>query len=91
LLSCENNSTEKHDKNMANINIDLSDCLVWTNIGNAPSPQEYYESIKQIPIKAYPNPVSEGNITFGFEIFYKKMSKVLLQSKQTKPRSEQVT
>jgi len=48
-------------------NIDLSDCLIWTNIGDAPSPQEYYASIKQIPIKAYPNPVSEGNITFEFE------------------------
>ena len=48
-------------------NIDLSDCLVWTNIGDAPSPHEYYESIKQIPITAYPNPVSDGNITFEFE------------------------
>jgi len=48
-------------------NIDLSDCFVWTNIGDAPSPKEYYASIKLIPIKAYPNPVTEGNITFGFE------------------------
>ena len=47
--------------------IDLSDCLVWTNIGNAPSPQEYYQSIKQIPIKAYPNPATKGKITFEFE------------------------
>ena len=46
---------------------DLSDCLVWTNIGNAPSPGEYYASIKQIPIRAYPNPASEGSITFEFE------------------------
>ena len=46
---------------------DLSDCLVWTNIGNAPSPAEYYASIKQIPIRAYPNPASEGSITFEFE------------------------
>jgi len=46
---------------------DLSDCLVWTNIGDAPGPAEYYESIKQIPIKAFPNPASEGNITFEFE------------------------
>ncbi len=46
---------------------DLSDCLVWTNIEDAPSPQEYYASIKQIPIKAYPNPVSKGQITFEFE------------------------
>ncbi|NOX48240.1 MAG: T9SS type A sorting domain-containing protein [Chlorobi bacterium] len=48
-------------------NIDLSDCFVWTNIGDAPGPAEYYESIKQIPIKAYPNPVSDGSITFEFE------------------------
>ena len=46
---------------------DLSDCLVWTNIGDAPSPGEYYASIKQIPIRAYPNPASEGSITFEFE------------------------
>ncbi|MBC8487043.1 MAG: T9SS type A sorting domain-containing protein [Bacteroidetes bacterium] len=47
--------------------IDLTDCLVWTNIGDAPSPQEYYESIKQIPIKAYPNPVNGGEVTFEYE------------------------
>lgn len=47
--------------------IDLTSCLVWTNIGDAPSPKEYYESIKKIPIKAYPNPVIEGSITFEYE------------------------
>jgi hypothetical protein len=47
--------------------IDLSDCLVWTDISEAPGPAEYYESIKQIPITAYPNPASKGSITFEFE------------------------
>jgi len=47
--------------------IDLSDCFIWTNIGDAPSPKEYYESIRKIPIKAYPNPVSDGSITFEYE------------------------
>ncbi len=47
--------------------IDLTSCLVWTNIGDAPSPKEYYESIRKIPIKAYPNPVTQGTITFEYE------------------------
>ena len=47
--------------------IDLTNCFVWTDIGKAPSPKEYYESIKKIPVKAYPNPATEGTITFEFE------------------------
>ena len=47
--------------------IDLSDCLIWTDIGEVPSPNEYYTSIKTIPITAYPNPATEGSITFEFE------------------------
>jgi hypothetical protein len=47
--------------------IDLSDCFVWTYIGDAPSPKEYYESIRKIPVKAYPNPVSDGSVTFEYE------------------------
>ncbi|MCD4696500.1 MAG: T9SS type A sorting domain-containing protein [Bacteroidales bacterium] len=47
--------------------IDLTNCFVWTDIGDAPSPKEYYESIRKIPIKAYPNPVSEGSVTFEYK------------------------
>ena len=46
--------------------IDLTDCFVWVDIGEAPSPKEYYASIQQIPVKAYPNPVNGGEITFEF-------------------------
>ena len=48
-------------------NIDLSDCFVWVNIGNAPSPKEYHSFIKTIPIKVYPNPAMVGPVTFKFE------------------------
>ena len=46
--------------------IDLSDCLIVTDVGEIPSPEEYYAKLKTIPIKAFPNPAKE-NITFGFE------------------------
>ncbi len=47
--------------------IDLTDCLVITNIGELPGPAQYYESLRWIPIKAYPNPVREGKVTLEFE------------------------
>ena len=47
--------------------IDISDCLIVTDVGEAPTPQEYYASLKKIPIKAYPNPATKGQITFEFE------------------------
>ena len=47
-------------------NIDLSDCLIVTDIGETPTPEEYYAKIKTIPIMAFPNP-ADDNITFGFE------------------------
>ncbi|MCD4728241.1 MAG: T9SS type A sorting domain-containing protein [Pirellulales bacterium] len=46
--------------------IDLTDCLIVTDVGEAPTPQQYYEGLKRIPIKAYPNPAS-NKITFAFE------------------------
>ena len=46
---------------------DLSDCLVWTNISEAPGPAEYYESVKWVPIRAWPNPSGTGLVSFGFE------------------------
>ena len=47
--------------------IDLTSCFVWTNIRDAPSPKEYYESIRKIPVKAYPNPATQGTITFEYK------------------------
>jgi len=47
--------------------IAMTDCFVWTNIGEAPTPKEYYSSLQQIPIKAFPNPATKGQITFEFE------------------------
>ena len=47
--------------------ISLDDCDIVVGIDEMPTPEEYYESLKWIPIKAYPNPVREGEITFEFE------------------------
>jgi hypothetical protein len=47
--------------------IDLTDCFVWTYIHDSPSPEEYYASLKKIPVKAYPNPVTGGSVTFEYE------------------------
>ncbi|MCD4697837.1 MAG: T9SS type A sorting domain-containing protein, partial [Bacteroidales bacterium] len=47
--------------------IDISDCLIITDVGEIPTPSEYYASLNTIPIKAYPNPVNGGEITFEFE------------------------
>jgi len=46
--------------------INLGDCDLITDIGEIPSPQEYYEGIKKIPIIAYPNP-AETKITLAFQ------------------------
>lgn len=47
--------------------LDLTTCLVVTDIGELPGPEEYYESIRHIPVKAHPNPVKEGRLTLEFE------------------------
>lgn len=47
--------------------IDLTDCPPTVSIGELPSPDEYYESIRWIPLKAYPNPVSGRELTIEFE------------------------
>ena len=47
--------------------IDITDCYIWTYIKDAPTPEEYYASLKKIPVKAYPNPATEGTITFEFK------------------------
>jgi len=47
--------------------MDLTNCLVITSIEDWPTPDKYYESIRWIPIKAYPNPVMDGKLTLEFE------------------------
>jgi len=47
--------------------MDLTNCLVITSIEDWPTPDEYYESIRWIPVKAYPNPVTEGKLSLEFE------------------------
>jgi hypothetical protein len=47
--------------------IDLTECLVITDIGELPGPAQYYESLRWIPIKAFPNPVKDGKVTLEFE------------------------
>ena len=42
----------------------LDNCYIVTDI---PSPEEYYAFINTIPIKAYPNPATQGTITFEYE------------------------
>ncbi|MDD3527239.1 MAG: T9SS type A sorting domain-containing protein, partial [Bacteroidales bacterium] len=40
---------------------------VVTDIEELPGPEEYYESIRHIPIKVHPNPVKDGRLTLEFE------------------------
>ena len=47
--------------------IDLTSCFVWTDVSEAPLPGEYYSFIKTIPVKVFPNPATEGSVTFAFE------------------------
>ncbi len=47
--------------------IDLSDCLIVTDVGETPTPQEYYAGLQSIPIKAFPNPAKEAELTFEFQ------------------------
>jgi hypothetical protein len=46
--------------------IDLTSCMVWTGTEEVPSPQQYYATIAQIPLTAYPNP-AETEITLAFQ------------------------
>ncbi|MBN1339244.1 MAG: hypothetical protein JXA03_07970 [Bacteroidales bacterium] len=47
--------------------VDLTNCFIWTDISETPSPGEYYSFIKTIPVKAFPNPATAGQVTFEFE------------------------
>lgn len=36
--------------------IDLTDCMVWTDIGEVPLPEEYYSKLNRILVRIFPNP-----------------------------------
>ena len=46
--------------------ISLEDCSIITSIDDASSPEDYYASLKTIPISTFPNPAKD-KITFAFE------------------------
>ena len=46
--------------------IDITDCMIWTDVKETPSPGEYYAGLKTVHIKAYPNPIKEGEVTFSY-------------------------
>lgn len=46
--------------------IDISDCLLFTDVEEVPTPEVYFESLNTVSIKAYPNPVDEGKVTFEY-------------------------
>ncbi len=47
--------------------IDISNCLIVTDVDEVPTPQEYLASLNTIPINAYPNPVNGSQITFSYQ------------------------
>jgi hypothetical protein len=46
---------------------DITDCFIWTDIGESLSPSEYFASLNTILIKAYPNPVNGNEVTFELQ------------------------
>jgi len=44
--------------------IDISDCLIITDVGEAPTPPQYFASLNTVLIKAFPNPADGNEITF---------------------------
>jgi len=46
--------------------VDISNCLLVTDVGATPTPKEYYLSLNTIPIKAFPNPSNTGSITLQY-------------------------
>lgn len=36
--------------------IDLKDCMVWTEIAEAPLPGEYYSKLNRVSVRIFPNP-----------------------------------
>ncbi|MDD3528184.1 MAG: T9SS type A sorting domain-containing protein [Bacteroidales bacterium] len=46
--------------------LDLTACLTPVSVSELPTPDVYYESLRWIPVKAYPNPVTHGKVTLEF-------------------------
>lgn len=46
--------------------LDLTACLTPVSVNELPTPEAYYESLRWIPVKAYPNPVTHGKVTLEF-------------------------
>jgi hypothetical protein len=47
--------------------ISLDDCNIWVSMDEISTPDQYYESIRWIPITAYPNPVKNGKLNLEFQ------------------------
>jgi hypothetical protein len=47
--------------------VDISNCLIITDVGEVPTSKEYYTNLNSIYIKAFPNPVSDGQISFELQ------------------------
>jgi hypothetical protein len=54
------------DHQIVSDTIYLDDCGIITNLGEIPTPMEYYRYISTIPVHIFPNPATSG-ITFEFE------------------------
>ncbi|MEZ5082405.1 MAG: T9SS type A sorting domain-containing protein [Bacteroidales bacterium] len=46
--------------------IDITDCLIWTDVKEMPSPKEYFASLQSVNITAFPNPAKKSDITLSF-------------------------
>jgi hypothetical protein len=47
--------------------IDITDCLLITDVGEIPTHEEYFASKETILIMAYPNPSTKGIIHFAYQ------------------------
>lgn len=47
--------------------IDITDCWLITDVGETPTPEQYFSGLNTIPIKAYPNPAKENQLTLSFQ------------------------
>jgi hypothetical protein len=46
--------------------IDVTNCLVFTDVSETPGPDEYFANLNSIPVKVYPNPSNTGSITLQY-------------------------
>ncbi|MCB2219588.1 MAG: T9SS type A sorting domain-containing protein [Bacteroidetes bacterium] len=47
--------------------IDITDCLLVTDVGETPTPQDYYAGLQTILITAFPNPSNGTQVTLEFQ------------------------